>query len=139
VRARWLYKLAQPKRDRERERERERKRATSGRLKESGGVCDCVIGVLSLPLFRLRLNHATQKQKRERALYFLFAFVLECVHFGVLSLQMQNADVALSRETTDFIMFLYYFICLPVVLIIFKIFIFFYIIWDKLIIFVIYF
>jgi len=66
VRARWLYKLAQPKRDRERERERERKRATSGRLKESGGVCDCVIGVLSLPLFRLRLNHATQKQKRER-------------------------------------------------------------------------
>jgi len=89
-------------------------------------VCDCVIGVLSLPLFRLRLNHATQKQKRARALYFLFAFVLACVHFGVLSLQMQNADVALSRETTDFIMFLYYFICLPVVLIIFKIFIFFY-------------
>lgn len=78
-----------------------------GRVEEGVGVC--VITVLSLPLFQLRLNHATQKQKQERErekgenehLYFLFAFVLACVHFGVLSLQMQNADVALSllRET----------------------------------------
>lgn len=71
----------------------------------------CVITVLSLPLFQLRLNHATQKQKqererekrRERAFVFSVCFcTCVCAFWGVViaNAKCRCRSLSLLRETT---------------------------------------